>query len=95
MRTAHRLDVGHAELSQAFERLGWTVVDLSGAGNGVPDVLIGHRRHGAFLIEFKSTNGRLRQSQIDFIEDWPRQIYIVRSVDDVVDVHNQLTRGRK
>lgn len=39
MRRAAKTDANHAEIRQALRAAGWTVVDLSAVGRGVPDLL--------------------------------------------------------
>lgn len=40
-RRAGRRDTTHAEVRDGLRALGWSVVDLGGAGDGVPDLLVG------------------------------------------------------
>lgn len=38
MRRASRVDRNHGEILRALERVGWSVVDFSACGRGVPDL---------------------------------------------------------
>jgi Holliday junction resolvase len=52
MRRKARTDTNHAEISQAFRQLGWSVVDCSRAGSGFPDLLVA--KNGVMkLVEVK------------------------------------------
>ena len=39
MRRAAKVDANHRQIRTALRQVGWTVHDLSGAGNGIPDLL--------------------------------------------------------
>ena len=43
MRRAARKDDNHNEIVRAFIGVGAVVIDLSGVGDGVPDILVGFR----------------------------------------------------
>jgi len=40
MRYAKRTDANHAAMRDALRSLGWDVMDLSGAGDGIPDLCV-------------------------------------------------------
>ena len=89
MRRRARRDGNHAELQQAFEQLGCSVVDMAGAGiAGWPDVVIGvaGRNH---LCEFKDPATRYGRAgpnanQQAFARDWRGgKLFVVSSVDEV------------
>ena len=52
MRRKARTDANHTEIVQAMRSCGWTVFDMSRAGNGFPDVLAA-RRGIVKLVEIK------------------------------------------
>jgi hypothetical protein len=39
-RHARRVDANHSQIRDELRRLGWSVGDLSGAGDGVPDLVV-------------------------------------------------------
>jgi hypothetical protein len=41
VRTAARRDANHAAIVKALRKVGCTVLDLGGVGNGCPDLLVG------------------------------------------------------
>lgn len=85
MRLANRRDVNHADIADAFRRMGWSVADTSRIGGGFPDLCIA-KRGITVLIEVKAKNGKLRKSQIDFAVDWHGMIFNCRTIDDVATV---------
>ena len=61
-------DKNHAAITKGLRTLGYLVVDLAGAGDGVPDVLVFSRTGALVFIEFKTAKGKLRASQVAFAE---------------------------
>jgi len=39
-RYARRVDANHGEIRQGLRDMGWDVLDLSGAGDGIPDLCV-------------------------------------------------------
>jgi len=81
-RYKRKTDNNHVEITQAFRNNGFTVVDLSAVGSGVPDLLVS-RNNKTYLVEVKSPTGKLNDLQIDFRKQWQGKIFIVRYVDDI------------
>ena len=77
-----RKDSNQAEIVEALEKVGCEVTDMSQAGNGFPD-LICTRAGIHYLIEIKTTKGKLRQSQVDFHAKH-KPVYTVRNVDEAL-----------
>lgn len=76
----HRLDRNHAEIRDALERAGATVVP-----DGPLDLLVGYRGTN-FLLEVKTATGKLRVKQEGFIRRWKGQVTVVRTVEDALAV---------
>ena len=57
-RAVHRKDRNHAAIVAVAEAYGWQVVDLSGAGAGIPDLLAYKASAGWRLIEVKAGKGQ-------------------------------------
>lgn len=96
----NRRDCNHAEIVEAFQRLGWSVLDTAEMGRGVPDLVIGDRSHGTHMVEIKNTKtyyGRkgLSKSQKAFTERWQGAVYVVTSLDDVVALTRKLAGGER
>ncbi len=84
MRRAARTDANHAEIVQALRKVGCRVLDLRSLGNGCPDLLV-DTGSGLALMEVKTSDGHLRQSQQDFVSaGW--RVWVIRSVPDALKV---------
>jgi len=66
-RQAAKRDDAEPAVIEAFRAAGASVVQLS--GTGLPDLLVGHKGV-THLVEVKTGNKRLRQTQVDWIRDW-------------------------
>jgi hypothetical protein len=76
----HRLDANHAAIREALEQVGATV-DTRCPG----DALVGWR--GAnYLLEIKTSTGKLRASQERFQAAWKGHYAVVRTVDEALKV---------
>ena len=64
-----RTDANHAEIMQAFKKLGASVLDLSRVGMGCPDLLIGVANTSA-LVEIKVGNAKFTPAQETFMVNW-------------------------
>ena len=82
---ARSVDANQAEIVAALRGCGVAVVDLSAVGHGVPDLLAADIA-GTFLVEVKTATGRLRDTQRRFADSWPGDLYVIRDVDDAIDV---------
>jgi hypothetical protein len=84
-RRRARTDDNQAAIVAALRQLGCEVADLSGVGDGLPDLLVMDQRKRLRLFEIKTATGTLRPKQQAFqAKGWPVQI--VRSVDQAVAV---------
>lgn len=100
-----KADANHLAIKQAIELLGFPVMDLSAAGNGVEDLLVGLRIDGAhvvyrswLLVECKvpDAKGKVRYKPAQLAwqnktADWPR--ITVTSAQDAVDQLRRMTGG--
>lgn len=87
MRRAARVDANHAEIVNALRRIGAAVQDLSGVGQGCPDLLICYRGHN-LLIEIKDGSKppsarKLTPDQVRWHAKWPVPVAVVESVDQL------------
>ena len=81
----HRADDNQQEIVDALRDIGVSVLVLSQVGFGCPDLLIGWRKNN-YLLEIKTENGKLRKSQIEFFDTWKGRVFIVRSVDEAIEL---------
>jgi hypothetical protein len=96
LRRACRKDNNHAEIVSAFRKLQCRVVDLSGHGAGVPDLLVGLHAmwHLVEIKNVKASYGRkgLSKSQRRFNEQAGGDVVVVSHLDDVLAL---VTKWRK
>lgn len=84
-RYARRKDNNQNEIVEAIRWNGYTVLDLSGAGNGIPDLLISNKSH-MWLVEIKSKYGKLTPVQQKFHCDWEgKPILTVYSFEEILE----------
>lgn len=83
MRQAARRDDNETEIVTALESVGCSVYRLSQAG--IPDLLVG-RAGVTYLLEVKQAKGALTDDQEIFFENWNGCAYIVRTVEDALEV---------
>lgn len=91
-RRACRKDSHHDELSKAARRLGWFVVDTYQVAQyipGWPDA-VWAKRGRTVLVEYKTERGQLTDDEGLFGALWPDEWVVVRSVDDVVRVTEEV-----
>ena len=74
----HRIDTNAKEIIAALEAGGCTVESI---GRPV-DIAVGWRGQ-SFLFEIKTAKGKLRESQIKFINRWTGHVGVLRSIEDV------------
>ena len=76
----HQVDQNQRIIVQALEAGGCVVTSI---GRPVDLLIARHRRN--HIAEVKTAKGKLRPSQAKFIASWPAPVWILRSVDDVID----------
>jgi hypothetical protein len=86
-RLRARRDLNHAEIRDAFRRLGWSVWDTAACGHGAPDLVCGKDGRN-ILVEVKSPGGVLTQDEADFSMAWMGEYITVRCLADVVRLTN-------
>jgi hypothetical protein len=90
-RYARKVDANQGEIVEALEGIGVQVVDLSGMGEGVPDLMCAFRGR-LYLVECKNLDGRgkkLTIPQVRFHEKMRRAaipIYIVTNPSEALAV---------
>lgn len=84
-RARPKRDANHAEIVAALEAHGRRVIDLSGVGGGVPDILVACGS-GMWLMEIKGAKGKLSPVQVAFRQHWPRKVYVVRDAIEALHV---------
>lgn len=83
---AKRTDANQREIANALRKLGWLVIDLSGVGRGVPDLLAHRPATGrTVLIEVKTAKGKLTPLQEALIASG-LPVRVVRTVDEALTI---------
>ena len=80
-----RADTNQQEIVDALRDMGVSVLVLSQVGGGCPDLVIGWRGKN-YLIEVKTKDGKLRPSQEEFFDTWSGRAFIVRSLDETLEL---------
>jgi hypothetical protein len=91
MTRARRVDANQAEIVAEFRKCGYSVLDLSGVGQGCPDLLVRRKAKGGVLMLVEVKDGKkppsareLTPPQVKFHAKWP--VVRVMSVDDVLEL---------
>lgn len=94
MRRAAKVDRNQSEIVQVFRKLGFSVVLLHRAGDGVPDTILGRSRVNT-LVEIKDGKKRpserkLTPKQEVFFRTWKGDARVIESVDDALKLAKEL-----
>jgi hypothetical protein len=89
MAVRRSTDHNQAAIVKALRKAGYHVTDLAGVGQGCPDLLCA-KPGSVFLVEVKNKEGRNRftPAQVDYFASTPCPIYVIRSVNDVINLIN-------
>jgi hypothetical protein len=79
---ARKKDRTHAEVVEAFQRLGWATLETWRAPH-CPDLIVA-RGHRVVLVEVKSGKKPLTDEQRDRFAVWPGETAVVTCVEDVL-----------
>ena len=103
VRHARRVDANHGDIRSGLRALGWEVLDLSGAGGGVPDLCVKLYRDGEpfkapHFLEVKDGDKPLsKQALTPAQEEWHRFCHPitskVRSLEEAITAL-EWARGR-
>ena len=79
-------DHNELEIVNALRAIGASVAHLS--SKGIPDLLVSFRNK-LYLMEVKKPKGKLTPDQIKFHKSWKGEIYIVRTVQEAIEILNK------
>lgn len=88
MRYAKKTDCNHAEIRDGLraQPLNYEVVDMSGLGRGIPDLMVKTRKFKRPVwVEIKMPGEKLTTAELAFFEFWPGDCVIVRSLEEAVE----------
>jgi Holliday junction resolvase len=95
VRRAARVDENHGEIVSEFRRLGASVIDLSGVGEGCPDLCIGVAKQNLLVEIKKNAKARFTEAQLDFMTYWNGQpVFRVNCIEDAQYIVHMM-RGNK
>jgi hypothetical protein len=88
---ACKVDSNQAAIVRMWREMGASVAITSAVGNGFPDTVVGI--HGEnYLAEIKpDEKAKLTPAQVIFHRTWNGKIYVVRSMDDAIEL---ITTGK-
>ena len=96
MRRAAKVDSNQTEIVNAFRKFGCSVLPLHTVGGGCPDICVGLNRKSV-LVEIK--DGRkiksaraLTKDEEKFHSEWKGSLFIVESLEDVINLVKALER---
>ena len=85
----NKVDENHAQVRDELREVlhDGTIHDMSGAGNGFPDLCVGWRGLN-FLIEVKRKQGgsRLTSRQATFHQNWQGQVAVCRTASEALAI---------
>ncbi len=87
---AKRVDDNQAKLVKQLRQLGLSVRHLHMVGEGMPDIVIGHRKMN-FLIELKDSKKtpsqkKLTKDEQEFFDTWKGQVNKCETLDEILKV---------
>lgn len=81
--SVRRVDANQPAIVRALREAGASVLHLHTLGNGSPDLLVGYRGEN-FLIEVKSSGGRLTRDEEEFFSGWLGEVSIAKSPEEAL-----------
>ena len=96
MRLAARKDDNHNEISNAFERLGWSVLDIHQLPD-CADIVVG-KCNQSIVIEIKDgskppSKQKLTNGEMAFKDRWKGDYRIVTCIQDVIDIDREYVKS--
>jgi hypothetical protein len=83
MRRAAKVDANQGAIVAALRKAGATVQHLHTVGDDCPDLLIGYRSRN-YIIEVKIPGEKMRDGQIEWMQNWRGSARIARSIDEAL-----------
>jgi hypothetical protein len=89
MRTAARVDANHGEICEAYRAMGFSVANTFQLGKGFPDIAVA-KWGMTDLVEIKDgsktpSKRKLTPDEIEFHNNWHAKVWVIESVNDVIE----------
>ena len=91
MRWAAKTDANQHAIVKALRARGARVHSLHRVGQGCPDLLVGFQGHN-LLMEVKTEDGVLTDSEARCHERWRGTVHIVRTTEEALDILDRIAR---
>lgn len=85
-----KVDLNQPDIVKAIRSIGGEVHHMHETGRGTPDLLVSYRQRW-FVMEVKSSDGKLNPDQLKWIAKHKAPVYTVRSAEEVVEFLTQTT----
>lgn len=86
MRRRGRVDGNQSEIVKALIDIGASVVSLAPMGCGIPDLLVGFRKHN-YLFEIKiNDKAKLTPDEAKWHDKWFGQVNCVTTIDEILKI---------
>lgn len=82
---ARRKDGNQSEIEEGLTKAGYSFMDLSKAGHGVPDLLAVAKCGASVFFEFKMPGCKLTEAERKFHATYTGLCYVVFSLEDALD----------
>jgi len=89
---AKRTDGNHAEIRDGLREAGYTVVDYSGVGGGIPDLLVISKCEASVWMEAKIVGGKLTKAEWRFFDTYTGLKFVVYSLEDALEKLYQIDK---
>lgn len=83
MRHRPKKDANHDEIVSGLRQAGRSVFSLAAMGDGCPDLLCGNNGE-TFLLEVKTSTGKLTPDELMWIDSWRGQVTVVRTLEEAL-----------
>ncbi len=87
-----RKDANHTEIVNALRKAGFSVIDLSTVGHGVPDLLVS-KKWWAVLCELKTKEGHVSKRQQEWHSEWAGiPVLVLNDTEQAVNIVGKFFR---
>ena len=77
-------DKSHLSIANELRQRGFSVCDLAGVGDDVPDLLVANWQF-ASLVEVKEPSGAFDVTQLEYASTWKGNVMFAQNADEIVE----------